>query len=47
LFGWQSGFERKDLSVLCVDGKIVWINGYMIRFEGIWREWLWKFGNNL
>jgi len=30
LFGWRSGFEGmdlRDLSGLCVDDKVVWING--------------------
>jgi len=28
---------------LCVDERVVWINGWMVRFEGIWGDWLWKF----
>jgi len=37
----------RDLSGLCVDERVVWINGWMIRFEGIWGDWLWKFGIDL
>jgi len=43
LFGWGSGFEGMDLnglSGLCVDERIVWINGWMVKFERISRDWL-------
>jgi len=30
-----------------VDERVVWINGWMVRFEGIWGDWLWKFGIDL
>jgi len=26
-----------------VDERVVWINGWMIRFEWTWGDWLWKF----
>jgi len=32
---------------LCGDEKVVWIKGWMVRFEGIWGDGLWKFGNDL
>jgi len=35
LFGWESGFEKIDLKGLCEDEMVVWINGWMVRFEGI------------
>jgi len=37
----------RDLSGLCVDERVVWINGWMVRFEWIWGDWLWKFGIDL
>jgi len=33
------------LSELCGDEKILWIKGWMVRFEGIWGDELWKLGN--
>jgi len=30
-----------------VDEMVVWINGWMVRFEGIWGDWLSKFGIDL
>jgi len=33
----------RDLSGLCVYERVVWINGCIVRFEGIWEDWLWKF----
>jgi len=27
--------------------RVVWINGWMVRFEKIWGDWLWKFGIDL
>jgi len=33
LFGWRSGFE--GISGLCGDENVVWIKGWMVRFEGI------------
>jgi len=37
------GWIWRDLSRLCVDERVVWINGLMVRFEGIWEDGLWKF----
>jgi len=35
------------LSRLFGDENVVWIKGWMVRFEGIWRDELWKFENDL
>jgi len=39
LFGGGSGFEMMDLKgferIVLVNEKIVWINGWIVRFEGI------------
>jgi len=37
----------RDLCGLFVDERVVWIKWWMVRFEGIWGDSLWKFGIDL
>ena len=39
--------DLKGFEWIVWDEKVVWINGWMVRFEGIWGYWLWKFENDL
>jgi len=45
--GMKGLFGLTNLSGLGGDERVVWINGCMVRFEGIWGDSLWKFGNDL